>query len=783
MKTYHHIFWGGLFTFFSIISNIFAQNNDDLNILNKRFEKIYAQKDEIKICIMLDDVFKHYFLDSLKNISTHHDSVRLYIVEHFNKKISSKYPQKNHFIQHKLALEHIKLKNVTKGLLLLKKIEKTPPKKYSFAEFYQFQTKFDCFSVLRKNDSALYYAKQMVEIAPFLKYDSLVTVANHHLGLAFYRNQMFDKSRIYLKKVIAYKNKMPDERRTNITLTNTIALSFKNEKNKDSALFYYDKGFELAKEYEDTAWQGIIKGNIGDVLLMVQQYEKAIPYLLIDLKTSNKNYKKGEKINTNAFITTLGIAEAYLGLNDVPNAKIYYDSAKANISNKHELRAFKYFYELEANYFEKIGNFKDAQQSTKQYVAIKDSIFNLQMLQQAKEINAQLDFDKQKAEIDKLHAQNLLSENENTNQKYIIAGVVIILFLSFLLIYFLSKANNHKKKLNKILASQKEEITSQAEHLKESNEKLLELSQFKETFTNMIVHDLKNPLNAMLNLQPHEIEIYQKKIHTYSNQMLQLVMNILDVQKFEETKISLDKQNTNFSKIILEAYNQVDFLAKEKNINIIIQNQILHLVCIDEHIILRVVINILTNALKYSPQNSKIEINIWEKNNDLCISIKDEGNGFPSEKSTLIFEKYVQLDNQIKKYRSTGLGLTYCKMAIEAHNGKIWAESELKKGATFYFTLPITKEKIENSSTENQIQHNAPKQKFVLLPENQKILHTIYEDLARLEVYYTSDLEDILSKIDFEQNPNLHQWHNEVKNAIYNFNQILYTELISLIKI
>jgi len=229
--------------------------------------------------------------------------------------------------------------------------------------------------------------------------------------------------------------------------------------------------------------------------------------------------------------------------------------------------------------------------------------------------------------------------------------------------------------------------------LNQQKEKLLILDQFKESMTGMIVHDLKNPLNAILGLSSmnEEDEIMQM-INSAGNQMLNLVLNILDVQKFEDSAVKLNLSIAPLSEIVNTSISQVALLVKQKNQSIILNIPSECRVDVDVEIIVRVFVNILTNAIKYTQTGGKIKIGTKqnpENPNQVIAYISDTGQGIPADKLHLVFEKFGQVEaKKSGGVRSTGLGLTFCKLVVEAHQGQIWVESEVGVGTTFLFHLP-----------------------------------------------------------------------------------------------
>ena len=204
------------------------------------------------------------------------------------------------------------------------------------------------------------------------------------------------------------------------------------------------------------------------------------------------------------------------------------------------------------------------------------------------------------------------------------------------------RLKKQKESLEFIVKERTREIAEQAKKLKTSNDKLVEMDNFKQGLTSMIVHDLKNPINVIINgsdPDPAKQLMYIKQI---GKQMLNLLINILDVNKYEETKIILNTENNYLVSLAKSAIENILFLSEEKNITISNRIKNNFMVKSDIEMIERVFINILTNAIKYTPNNGSIEIdaelfNDKTKGSFIKISISDNGIGIASDKINLVF--------------------------------------------------------------------------------------------------------------------------------------------------
>jgi len=296
-------------------------------------------------------------------------------------------------------------------------------------------------------------------------------------------------------------------------------------------------------------------------------------------------------------------------------------------------------------------------------------------------------------------------------------------------------------------------------------EKLLELDKFKEGMTGMIVHDLKNPLNAIIGISSLNSEDeMMMMINSAGNQMLNLVLNILDVQKFENTEVKLNLSESSALHMAEDASKQISMLIKQKNHDFSIRIDPKIIVNSDHEIVVRVFVNILTNAIKYTPSFGKITIKsegIFNGLDDIisslnfeslvgkdmssktpfCLfSVTDTGQGIPKDKQYLVFEKFGQIEaKKSGGVRSTGLGMTFCKMVIEAHGGEIWLTSEVGKGTIFWFTLPFIGYDESKNISNNEAIDNEGKDSISETKELQAqyIIYECFENKSR-EIEHSS---------------------------------------------
>ena len=216
------------------------------------------------------------------------------------------------------------------------------------------------------------------------------------------------------------------------------------------------------------------------------------------------------------------------------------------------------------------------------------------------------------------------------------------------------------------------------------NNELKELLLFKDDMLHMILHDIRNPINRILS-SGKDISLTQEEISESGKNILLIAENILDVYKLRESKMILNLEYVNINEIINEAVREVDFLLELKKITVkknLLTNSIIRL---DKNLIKRLMVNLLINAIKFSKVNETIEIRLMPIKDSIRIEVIDKGKGISPEFIHKIFDKFYQVNTNKPEYQySTGLGLTFCKLVMESHGGKIGVDSVLDKGSTIW---------------------------------------------------------------------------------------------------
>ncbi|MDE0772237.1 MAG: triple tyrosine motif-containing protein [Salibacteraceae bacterium] len=366
-------------------------------------------------------------------------------------------------------------------------------------------------------------------------------------------------------------------------------------------------------------------------------------------------------------------------------------------------------------------------------------------------------------------------------------AVSVILIITFYVLSRIKRFENEKiileKKVRERTAEidqQRDEIEKKALELFSANEKLIAMGVFKDKLTSMLVHDLKNPLGSIVNSARQSNQNEHSKAIEYSAKlMLNLVMNILDVQQLQDNKIAVSKQAISLNELVDRALAFIELSIKHKNLKIKKNLGFDTVVLCDVSLIERVLINLLSNSVQYSALNSDISISATAIDDQfLELVIEDSGAGISYEiLQKLQNSEQVLVEKGSDKY-STGIGLQYCQLALDAHDTRLLIDSKAGEGSRISFALKINQQKpLSSSSFEGR---NIPLVTFNSVTRDS--LKPIAEELKTYKFYEGGNIVQCLNSYPQKDQAAL-DWITEIKNAVYVSNEQKYEQLINLVLI
>ncbi len=312
-------------------------------------------------------------------------------------------------------------------------------------------------------------------------------------------------------------------------------------------------------------------------------------------------------------------------------------------------------------------------------------------------------------------------------------------------------------------------VSERTEEVRAQHDELQKLAQYKSEMTQMLVHDLKAPLNALINLPQQSnlaSEEGKKRIYDVSVGMLDIIDGMLDVNQAVQAELKPKPVKQNLRALSDKVMGQLEPWAQSKQI--ILSNELNDLSLeLDTALFERVLQNLLDNAIKQSPIGGQIQLGSQVQSNSVMIWIEDSGPGIAPELLDQIFIKHVSF-SQAEAARSSGLGLYFCRQVVEAHHGQITFENSAA-GARVVIRLPW-------AATDTDI---APAMAW----STQQIQHLrpLAASLSRYEVYAVTQIQALLNTLNSETDPEIQAWRQALERAIYEVDEKAYAELIAQI--
>lgn len=264
---------------------------------------------------------------------------------------------------------------------------------------------------------------------------------------------------------------------------------------------------------------------------------------------------------------------------------------------------------------------------------------------------------------------------------------------------------NRVKILDGLVTQRTCELNNKLKENKSLYNKLIENEKYKNNYFINLSHELRTPLNVIISIEQlisdlnnkskdipkDKLKYYMETLRKNSDRLLNLINNIIDTSKIDSGSYKLSMKENDIVYIVEEVAMSMKYFIESKGIELIIDPEIEEKIIICDKIeIEKCIINLLGNAVKFTPNGGKIEVYIYDLNDEVKISVKDTGVGIDKEYQEIIFDRFSQAYNNISEENGgSGLGLTLVKQLVKLHKGKIYLESELGKGSEFIIILPV----------------------------------------------------------------------------------------------
>ena len=481
-------------------------------------------------------------------------------------------------------------------------------------------------------------------------------------------------------------------------LSNT-GLSFLKAGKHDSAHFYSDRALQYLKKYDrkfknkeyfnDIA-RGVIYGNKGQIFKEQGNYSKAEYFLR---RSIDINTKKGFD-NKNAQLCQLQLAEVYFLNHNIDSMATLLAQARQNLDTIENRQAEIVWNRLMWKYNEMRDYPAAAFKYLKQFTFLHDSATRVEYRLHAYDVSQQIKLLEDQYEINSLHKENQVKD------LYLVIFLITTAFGIAIFLFFLYILRNTKKNYV-ILKSLNRQIEEQKVELEQALFKLEEKNREKDRILQGVAHDLRTPVASISmltdlilaendeNAKAHLLKL----VRSSSDNSLALISEILEAAGTESKK-ELLRERVEANTLLTEVVTTLRFKAAEKqqtiNLELLTEKQE---VLITKEKIQRVITNLISNAIKFSPPDSEVNVKCIQMENVVQFIIEDNGIGIPEKLKSKVFDMFTEAKRPgTSGERPYGLGLSICKRIVEAHGGSIWFESEEGKGTTFVVELNYIKQ-------------------------------------------------------------------------------------------
>ncbi len=510
--------------------------------------------------------------------------------------------------------------------------------------------------------------------------DSRASLMNN-LGNIYYSLNKYDSAIRYYREALSIYTELKDVNGVS-SCHNNIGEVFLKMGDINSALENYEISLRYERTEKDSADIAVTYVNIGRAHQFGKDYKLAISYFEKALKLLI-NYDDPALESE----TYLHLAQTVMSFDRYTQANDYLNRAIEIAQRINEKPILAQCYDTKSELYEQQQDFKNAFQYQKLYANLKDSITDEQALANSARMEAVYNLLQKEETISKLEQDNIskqedLDKAKETRTLYLIISIALlacIIFL-FLLIRLRRKSN---------------------QQLKVKNAELAQLNATKDKFFSIIAHDLKSPFSSLMGFaemlclhaeskNTKEVIDYSQVIHNSTKRLLGLVENLL---QWSRTQLGTTEYKPMHIDVSIQSQNIVSLLrlsAEEKDIVISPKIEKDLVAWADQNLFSTVLRNLISNAIKFSRVGSVIYVVASKKNGMIEVAVSDSGVGIRQEN----VEKLFQVDSNFTtkgtfNEKGTGIGLVLCKEFVEINKGSIWAESELEKGSTFTFTLPL----------------------------------------------------------------------------------------------
>lgn len=522
------------------------------------------------------------------------------------------------------------------------------------------------------------------------------------IALVMYKQKRFKEARDLLWEAYLNIDDCPPEDQPVMrkqAMLDDIGLCHYHMGNHDSALYYYEQALdfigrnrtELRKKYKDLDFsqmaEGVVWGNMAKVYRKQKQYDKAEELLR---KSIRINLQNGYEVN-DAKITFLELADMFEETQQLNKLEQTLNAFGHILDSLPQAEQQMKWHQLCAKLYSHNKQYTAAYAHLERLNTIRDSLKHISETSHKPDIQQQFSYYEKQFENQLLKKENA---EKSTSLWYTIVLTVAVLLVTLMVLYNYIRS----KKDLALLKQLNNRINEQNIQLEHALEALEENSRARERIMRVVAHDLRNPISAISSIslllqdEFNESQVQGKEmvglIKTTCANSLELIGELLE--RSTDLSAPLHKEAIDVDTLLQNIVKLLRFKAAEKG-----QLLMLHslptprTIFADREKMWRILNNLIENAIKFSPDQSTIQIHASGNDKNLLLTISDSGIGIPEAQLPYVFDMFTSVKrNGIKGEKSFGLGLSIVKQFVQAHQGRVWVESETGKGSTFFVELP-----------------------------------------------------------------------------------------------
>ncbi len=507
------------------------------------------------------------------------------------------------------------------------------------------------------------------------------------IGGVYTKNQNHPLAIEYYKKAIKQARELNDSSMLATILLNTGA-EFHDIKKPDSSFFYYNEARIIFDALKNEIGLAYAEGSLGEIYSKRDQFEIAEKYItsaIVTLEKYNDSYALSIYYNF--------LAEIYQKRKDIIPALEYAQISLSIAQQANLLPQQRDAYEILTELYALKGDLKEAFDCQSKYITTRDSINNEEKIREMANMRTEYEVAQKQAEVDLLN-------NQRKNQRFVVLALFFVLALTIgiLLIYYISALR--RKTLTKKLVQRQQELEDQ-------KAKLEELNQTKDHFFSIISHDLRGPINVlngttMLIRDFLESKNYEELDELTINmeqsvkKVQYLLDNLLEWAVSQQGKFPYKPERIDMDTICENVLNIFISMAATKSIDLTYEiKSNARFFIADKNSLMTIIRNLVNNALKFTNKNGAVQINTQQENNQVCISVSDNGVGIAEDRMISLFKI---VDNKstwgTEREKGLGIGLSLVYEFVKLNKGTIKVESTENLGTTFKVYLPMDPEAI-----------------------------------------------------------------------------------------